>query len=150
MMRSKSQHIPVNLSRRHQTALDPQLPSNDRHVGDLEIVGGNSERVDGSSRSHDGKELRPVGLEGCGDEEMIDWAGDGKFFGALCGDKFGGAKGEGFSFLGVGGGEDSDDAAFLGSELDGQVTEASDADDTDTLSWCCSSIEGLESILFQC
>lgn len=129
----KLKHTLVNVARSDNGALDGETLSDKRHVRDLEVAVGNSQGEDGGSRCHDGDEKVPVGDERGGDEETVDGLGDLELLGALCGDELGGAQLHGLVLLGVGTGEDDNLATHLGGELDGQVTETADTDDTDAL-----------------
>lgn len=146
MMSSESQHISVDLSSRHEGTLDLEFLEYDGRVRDLHIFERNGQWVDGSLRSHDIHELMPFWLEGGGDDEVVDGSGNLEFGYALGGDEFRGAEGEGFFFLGVGGGEYYDLTSHLSGELDGQVSESSDTDYTNAFVGLNTTIEGAESV----
>lgn len=133
VMRRKLKHLHVNRPRRNQATLDAQLLLQNRHVGDSEVVRANGQWVQSSAWRHDGQEEFPVWLEGGTDEEVVDLAGDLELGDALGGNELGGAKSHGLFLFAVGTGEHRNLASHLGCELDGEMAEATDADDAYTV-----------------
>lgn len=133
MQRGECQHIILHISSRNKGALDTQLSDQDAHVWDLEITSGDGERVDGSSRCHNGQKLLPVWLEGGGNQQVVNETSSLELSDVLGSDELSGAESERLFLLGVGGGEDGDGASLLGCELDGQVAETTDTDDADAV-----------------
>jgi hypothetical protein len=129
----KLQHSLVDVTGSNNAALDGQTLGEETHVRDREVTVGNGEREDGTAGSHDGEVEVPVGLSRGGDKEAVDGLDVLELLDALGGVELGGSKSLGLVLLGVGAGEDNNIAAHLGGELDSQVTETTNTDDTDTL-----------------
>ena len=136
MASSESQHAVLDVSRGNKRALDGETSEEDGHVGDGEVTAGDGERVDGGARGHDREVEVPVWLGRGGDEEAVDRGGGlREVLGVLDGMELFGAQLHGLVLLAIGAGEDDDFATHLGGELDGQVAETANADDTDALVW---------------
>lgn len=127
------QHSLVNEARSDDGTLDGETLGKKTHVGNGEVTVGNGKREDGTARGHDGEVEVPVGLEGGSDEELVDGLDVLELLDTLGGVELAGAELQGLFLLRVTAGEDNDFASHLGGELDGQVTEAANTDDTDTV-----------------
>lgn len=135
MVGGEGQHALVNMAWGDDGALDGKAVGEQWHVWDSEVTLGDGEREDGSAWSEDGEVQVPVRLETGGDEELVDGLLDIEALGTLGSVEFGSAELHGLVSLAVGATEDDDLAAHLGGELDGQVTETANADDTDAVGW---------------
>lgn len=129
------EHVAVDWAGGDEGSLDAELAGEERHVWKLEVVVGDGEWVDGSVGGHDRDELVPVWLEGGGDEEVVNTLANLEVLDTLGGVELVGSELHGLLSLGLGGGEDDNAASHLGGELDGQVTESSDTNNTDTVGW---------------
>lgn len=126
----KVQHALLDEAGGDKGTLDGETLSDDSHVRDGEVTVGDGKREDGGTEVQDTEVLLPVGLERSGDEKLVNGLGDLELLGALGSDELVCAKLHGLLLLAVSAGEDDDSASHLGGELNGQVTETTDTDDT--------------------
>jgi len=127
------QHSLVDEAGSDDGALDGEALGEETHVGDLEVTLVDGEGEDGTAGGHDGEVEAPVDLSGGGDEQAVDGLDVLELLDALGGVELAGTESLGLLLLGVGTGEDDDVATHLGGELDGQVTETTNTDDTDAV-----------------
>lgn len=130
MESSELEHVSVDLAGGDQGSLDRQLVEQERHVWHVHVIVGNGEWVESSTWSHAWEVDVPVWLEGSTDKEVVDWRAL-KLLLSLGGDKLRSTKRHSLLALVLRRGKDDDLATHLGGELDGQVTESTDAEDTD-------------------
>ncbi|KAI3489058.1 hypothetical protein L1887_46816 [Cichorium endivia] len=130
---SKEEHLLVHLTRGDEGALDLELLSDDGHVGEDKVVRVDRERDDGCVLLEHLEVGFPVGLCAGGDHEKVDRL-DALELGVVLGrDEFVRAQLDRLVLLVLGAGEDDDVAAHLVEELDGEVTETTDADHADAV-----------------
>jgi len=128
------EHAVLDVPGGNEGSLNGEAVDEEVHVGDGEVTTGNGEREDGRAGGEGGDEELPVGLGRGGDEELVDGALGLELLEALHGDELAGTETHGLVLLAVGTGEDNDAAAHLSGVLDGEVTKATNTDDTNDIS----------------
>ena len=143
---SELQHSLVDEAGSDDGTLDGETLGEETHVGNLEVTLVDGKREDGTARGHDGEVDTPVDLGGGGDEKTVDGLDILELLDTLGGVELAGTESLSLLLLGVSTREDDNVATHLGSELDGQVTETTNTDDTDALSGLgVVEVEGLEN-----
>lgn len=127
------EHSLVDEARSDDGTLDSETLGEETHVGDGEVTVGDGKREDGTAGGHDGEVDVPVGLEGGGDKQLVDGLDVLELLDTLGGVELAGAELQSLILLGVGAGEDDNFTSHLSGKLDGQVTETTNTDDTDTV-----------------
>lgn len=117
----------------NQRSFDGDTRLDQRHRGHIEVLEGHGQGVDGRLGCHHGQEGLPVGLGGGADEEAVDPCRLVVGIVGLHSDKLVGTQTFGIGLLALGSGKNDDAAAHLGSKLNSQVTETTDANDTNRL-----------------
>lgn len=125
--------LSVQLAGRNNGALHGDTGGQQGHVGDAEVAVGDGQRVDGGARGHDGHELFPVWLGASGDQQPVELAAHLELLDALGRDELVGTQAHGLLLLGVAARDDNDARTDLVGELDGDVAQATNADDAHRL-----------------
>lgn len=127
------QHSLVDVAGSDDGTLDGETLGEKTHVGDLEVTLVDGEGEDGTARGHDGEVELPGDLSGGGDEQTVDGLDVLELLDALGGVELAGTESQGLLLLGVGTGEDNNVATHLGGEVDSQVAETTNTDNTDAV-----------------
>jgi hypothetical protein len=128
------EHAVLDVPGGNERSLDGETVDEEVHVGDGEVATSNGEGEDGRARGESGDKELPVGLGGGGDEELVDGTLGLELLEALHGDELAGTESHGLVLLAVGTREDNNTAAHLGGVLDGKVTKATNANDSNDIS----------------
>lgn len=133
----KLEHVLVNLAGGNDRALDGDALGNERHVGDGEVAAADRQGVDGRAGLHNVHELSPVGLRAGSDQQTVQLLRHLELVLALGDDELVRAQANGLVLLAVAARQDNDAAAKVSAELDGQVAQAANAQNADSLGRPC-------------
>lgn len=130
---SEAEHVAVELPCGHDTTLDAQALRKKAHVRHLQIARIDRQGRDGSSRVENAQVEVPVRLGAGRDDQVVEATADLELLGALDRVELGRTELQRLILLAVCAREHNHLATHLGGELDGQVAEAANADDADTV-----------------